>query len=61
MQLKSFLIVCGELSRAGFSNLMRHASATAGAIIDPKYRLDAVRISIGLYGLRVQGIGDSAR
>ncbi len=51
MQLKSFLIVCGELSRAGFSNLMRHASATAGAIVDPKYRLDAVRIGIGLYGL----------
>ncbi len=51
MQLKSFLEVCETLNRVGFKNLMRHASATAGAIVSQKYHLDAVRIGIGFYGL----------
>jgi alanine racemase len=50
-QLGSFLEVCGTLKKAGFKNLMRHASATAGAMVAPKYHLDAVRIGIGFYGL----------
>lgn len=51
MQFKSFLKVCEGLKLAGFKNLIRHAGATAGAMIGPKYHLDAVRIGIGFYGL----------
>jgi len=36
---------------AGFSNLVVHASATGGTLINPKYHADAVRVGIGLYGL----------
>lgn len=39
------------LEKAGFKGLTRHISATAGTIASPEYRLDAVRIGIGLYGL----------
>jgi alanine racemase len=35
---------------AGFTDLLRHAAATGGALIDPRYHFDAVRIGIGLYG-----------
>ncbi len=41
-----FLLEC-----AGFSGLVRHISATAGTLVSPEYRLDAVRVGIGLYGL----------
>lgn len=37
--------------KAGFKNLIKHVSATGGAMINPKYHLDAVRAGIGLYGL----------
>jgi alanine racemase len=37
--------------KAGFKNLMKHAAATGGALVNPKYHLDAVRVGIGLYGL----------
>ncbi|MEK7076884.1 MAG: alanine racemase, partial [Patescibacteria group bacterium] len=37
--------------RAGYKNLMRHCAATAGAMLNKKYHLDAVRVGIGLYGL----------
>lgn len=36
---------------AGFKNLMKHAAATGGTLVNPKYHLDAVRVGIGLYGL----------
>jgi len=39
------------LENAGFTKLTRHISATAGTIVSPEYRLDAVRVGIGLYGL----------
>ncbi|MDP2598635.1 MAG: alanine racemase [Candidatus Liptonbacteria bacterium] len=37
--------------RAGFDKLVKHAAATGGTLVNPKYRLDAVRVGIGLYGL----------
>jgi alanine racemase len=36
---------------AGFKNIVKHAAATGGTLVDPKYHLDAVRIGIGLHGL----------
>lgn len=39
------------LERAGFKQLIKHAAATGGALLNSKYHLDAVRIGIGLYGL----------
>ena len=38
-------------ARAGFKNLIRHAAATGGTLVNPKYHLDAVRVGIGLYGI----------
>ncbi len=38
------------LEKNGFSNLLRHSSASAGILIDRKYHLDMVRIGISLYG-----------
>jgi alanine racemase len=37
--------------KAGFNNLIKHAAATGGTLVNPKYHLDAVRVGIGLYGL----------
>ncbi len=37
--------------KAGYKNLVRHASATGGTLMDKKYHLDAVRVGIGLYGM----------
>lgn len=37
--------------RADYKNLVKHAAATGATLINPKYRLDAVRVGIGLYGL----------
>ncbi|MEK7653830.1 MAG: alanine racemase [Patescibacteria group bacterium] len=39
------------LEKAGLKNLLRHAAATGGTLVNQKYHLDAVRIGIGLYGL----------
>jgi len=39
------------LRKAGFKNLLRHAAATGGALINKRYHCDAVRIGIGLYGV----------
>lgn len=39
------------LEKAGLKNLVRHAAATGGTLVNKKYHLDAVRIGIGLYGL----------
>ncbi len=51
MQLAKFLAATEKFAAAGFKNLMRHAAATGGALVNSKYHLDAVRIGIGLYGL----------
>ncbi len=50
-QFTEFKRAISLLEKAGFSGLMRHISATAGTLSDKKYRMDAVRIGIGLYGL----------
>ena len=39
------------INSAGCENISRHCAATGGAMINPKYHLDAVRLGIGLYGL----------
>lgn len=51
MQFAEFLRGVALLEKAGFKNLIRHAAATGGAMIDKKYHCDAVRIGIGCYGL----------
>jgi alanine racemase len=50
MQLAQFKKGTELMKKAGF-NLLEHAAATGGALIDKKYHLDAVRVGIGLYGL----------
>lgn len=49
---------CEEFQKAieifetnGFNNLIKHASATSGAITFPQAHFDMVRIGIGLYGI----------
>ena len=37
--------------KAGFSGLMRHASATGGTLLGPAFHADMVRVGIGLYGI----------
>lgn len=51
MQFSEFQKAISILEKSGFKNLMKHASATGGTLVNPKYHLDAVRIGIGLYGL----------
>ncbi len=50
-QLSEFLSAVQTFQEAGFNNLMLHAAATGGTLINKKYHLDAVRVGIGLYGL----------
>ena len=40
----------GLFAAAGFKNLMAHAAATGGTLINPKYHGDAVRVGIGCTG-----------
>ena len=49
-QIEEFKKWVAEFKKSGFSPLV-HTSATAGALIYPEARFDAVRIGIGLYGL----------
>jgi alanine racemase len=51
LQFANFQKALHGLEKSGFKNLIRHAAATGGALVNPKYHLDAVRIGIGLYGL----------
>lgn len=51
LQFANFQKALLLLEKSGFRNLIRHAAATGGALVNPKYHLDAVRIGIGLYGL----------
>jgi alanine racemase len=50
-QFAEFQKAAGLFEKAGYKNLVRHAAATGGTLVDKKYRLDAVRLGIGLYGL----------
>ena len=51
MQFENLQKAIALLKNAGFKNLIRHAAATGGTLIDKKYHLDAVRVGIGMYGL----------
>jgi alanine racemase len=50
-QFGNFKKAAKLFEKAGFKNLMKHAAATGGTLVSPKYHLDAVRVGIGLYGL----------
>ncbi len=50
-QFREFQEIRGIFLRAGFKNLLFHAAATGGTLLDKKYHLDAVRIGLGLYGI----------
>ena len=50
-QFGDFQKAAAIMEKAGFKKLVKHCAATGGALINPKYHLDAVRIGIGLYGL----------
>ncbi len=50
-QFEQFQKSLAILEKSGFKNITRHAAATGGTLVNPKYHLDAVRIGIGLYGL----------
>lgn len=51
LQFSQFEKITKRLENSGFKNLIRHAAATGGTLINQKYHLDAVRVGIGLYGL----------
>ena len=51
LQFSQFEKAIKRLKNSGFNNLVRHAAATGGTLINQKYHLDAVRVGIGLYGL----------
>lgn len=50
-QFKEFKKSISRLKKSGFNNLVCHAAATGGTLMNPRYHLDAVRVGIGLYGL----------
>ncbi len=51
LQFSQFEKIIKRLENSGFKNLIKHAAATGGVLINQKYHLGAVRIGIGLYGL----------
>jgi alanine racemase len=50
-QIERFKTVINALREIGFSDLLCHASATAGTVRFPEARFDMVRIGIGMYGI----------
>jgi alanine racemase len=50
-QIEEFKKAVAMLEAAGFSNFIKHAAATAGAIIFPQSHFDMVRVGIGMYGI----------
>jgi alanine racemase len=50
-QLARFQKVTSAAEELGFTNFIRHAANTAGAIRFPEARMDMVRVGIGLYGI----------
>jgi len=51
LQLDNFNKAIILLEKADFKNLIKHAAATGGTMINKRYHFDVVRIGIGLYGL----------
>lgn len=51
MQATAFDRALAMFHEAGWKKLVRHAAATAGAMVNKKYHYDAVRVGIGFYGL----------
>jgi len=49
-QVKEFEVTRRLFQKAGFTNLVTHASATGGTVLYPKAHYDAVRVGMGLYG-----------
>lgn len=50
-QFREFQKIKDAFLRAGFKELLFHATATGGTLLNKKYHLDAVRIGLGLYGI----------
>lgn len=50
-QFAAFQSVCILVRAAGFPNIICHAAATGGTLLDACFYADAVRIGIGLYGI----------
>src|SRR3989344_2422300 len=50
-QFNKFLKVVSVFEKAGYTDLVKHAAATGGTLVNKKYNLDWVRVGIGLYGL----------
>jgi alanine racemase len=50
-QLKNFKKTVDLFEKAGFTTLIKHASATGGTLLGAPYHFDSVRVGIGLYGL----------
>jgi alanine racemase/UDP-N-acetylmuramoyl-tripeptide--D-alanyl-D-alanine ligase len=50
-QIARFVEVKELLRKAGFSDLLCHASATAGAARFPQAAFDMIRVGLGLYGI----------
>lgn len=50
-QFANFQKAVSLLEKGGLKNIVKHAAATGGTLINQKYHLDAVRVGIGLYGL----------
>lgn len=51
LQISRFNTVVAQLKAAGFTRLICHAGATAGAARFPEAHFDMVRIGLGLYGV----------
>lgn len=50
-QLGTFKEAVVLFEKAGFKKLIKHVSATGGALLGPKYHLDAIRVGMGLHGV----------
>ena len=50
MQLAEFEKAVAAFHRAGFKNIVRHATASGGTLLFPETHLDMVRIGMGMYG-----------
>jgi alanine racemase len=50
-QFVAFEAACALFEKAGFSGLMRHASATGGVLLGAAFHADMARVGIGLYGI----------
>lgn len=51
LQIRRFQETIGSLGELGFTDLICHACATAGAVRFPEAHFDMVRLGIGMYGI----------